>query len=160
MKSKVHSKVEPTSDARFYEGLQIVDESTSQLPTVAPKDKKGRKVNKKVLLLVQKAIDSASQFENHLKRDFTTQNLIDNKAAHDSNLAKIAELNKHIDRLTSANTCIGKEMDLDYRAIYAASQDAADDDVTLVPIRDTLGAPFKKKAAGEGKKGKKMPKTP
>lgn len=160
MKSKVHAKVDATSDARFFEGLQIIDESTSKLPTVAPKDKKGRKVNKNILPLIQKAIDSAPQLENHLKRDFTTQNLIDNKAAHDSNLAKVAELYKHIDRLLSANTCIGKEMDIDFRIIYAASQDAADEDVTLIPTRDTLGTPFKRTGGSEGKKGKKTPKMP
>ncbi len=160
MKSKVHSKVQPTSDARFYEGLQIIDDSNSHLPTVAPKDKKGRKVNKKILPLVQKAIDSAPKLENHLKRDFTTQNLIDNKAAHDSNEAKISELYSRIDLLISSNTLIGKEIDLDYRTIYAASQDAADEDVALIPIRDALGVPFQRKGAGEGKKGKKTPKTP
>lgn len=159
MQSKVHSKVETTSDALFYQGIQLINGYTSSLPTVSPKDKKGRKLNKKVLPLVQKAIDSAPKLENHLKRDFTTQNLIDNKAALDSNLDKVKVLLEQVDRLLSTNTCIGKEIDLDYRAIYAASQDAAQDDVAMISIRDELGAPFQKKAAGEGKKGKKVPKT-
>ena len=58
------------------------------------------------------------------------------------------------------NVCIGKVIDLDFRAIYAASQDGAEEDASLIPIRDELGAPFQKKATGEGKKGKKTPKTP
>ncbi len=159
MQSKVHSKVETTSDVLFYDGIQLINGYTRSLPTVAPKDKKGRKLNKKVFPLVEKAIESAPKLENHLKRDFTTQNLIDNKAALDSNLNKVKALLEQVNLLLSANTCIGKEIDLDYRIIYAASQNAAKEDVSLIPICDALGAPFKKKAAGEGKKGKKTAKT-
>ena len=160
MKSKVHSKVETTSDALFYDGIKLISAYTITLPMVSPKDKKGRKLNKKILPLVQKAIDSVPKLENHLKRSFSAQNIIDNKAAIDSNLEKVRVMLEQVSIILDNNVCIGKVIDLDFRAIYAASQDGAEEDASLIPIRDELGAPFQKKATGEGKKGKKTPKTP
>ena len=107
MDSKVHYRAEAQNDSNFTQGLQLISAATAQLPTISADDKKGRKLSKKVNALVPKAIDNHDALEKYLPRDFNPRNIVDNKAALDSNDAKVADLFKQISLYQNANVKIG-----------------------------------------------------
>ena len=113
--------------------------------------------------ILNKCVESVPQVDNHLPRNFTIQNLVDNKATVETNNSKITALEREIQRLKDANVYIGIQISEDYRAVYAASKKAAKKDASLIPLRDQLGAPFKKSSLNaitkKAKKLKKLPET-
>jgi hypothetical protein len=44
--------------------------------------------------------------------------------------------------LLDSLACVGIYIDVDYRIIYDATKKTAEDDVSLMPLRDELGEPY------------------
>jgi hypothetical protein len=149
MKSKNFLLTEETGDARFDEGLKAIQDFTDTLPVISAKDKKGNRLIKAVFSLMDKAIEVAPKLKDYLQGGFQLSNLVDNKAMYDNLAAKVAALKALIARLELAMSVIGIHMDSDYRKIYAAIDEAVEDDVSLKTTRDLLGSPYEKTAKSE-----------
>jgi hypothetical protein len=144
MKSKNFLLTEETEDTRFLEGLKGIQDFNDTLPVVSSTDKKGNKLSKTVAALLLKAIEVLPKLKGYLKGNFVASNIVDNKAKIESLQLKISAMLVEVKRMEAAIVVIGIHIDADYRQIYEAIKEAADDDVSLKDTRDQLGAPYAK----------------
>ena len=158
MRSKVPVTVPVKTENVSSEGQRGLIEGDFVLPEVSSKDKKGGKLTKSMKPLLDKAIESALQLEKYLPREFTTNNMVENQAASKRVQSKMTAIEREMKRHKDADTFIGIQIALDYRVIYEAAKKAAEDDASLIPLRDQLGAPFKKPTLSDEKKAEKKEK--
>ena len=159
MKSKVHVKIADVAEKTFNDSLLGIQTFNNNLPVVSKKDKSGSKLTKTMAPLLDKAIENVPLVEKYLPREFDVQNMVDNQAQSKKLQTKITALEREVKRLKNADTCIGIEIAKDYRIIYGATQKAAEDENSLMLIRDQLGKPFEKTANKDAQKAGKVAKN-
>ena len=144
MKSKNLFKLEEKAEANFLTALEGIKAFNDTLPIVSESDKQGNKLYKSVIPLLPTAISIAPRLTDDLRGGFDLNNIINNNAARESLIKKIADLKVEQQRMEAALACFVVNIDNDYREIYEAIKKTAKDDASLSETRDKLGEPYKK----------------
>jgi hypothetical protein len=144
MKSKNLFKLGEAAEASFANGLEGIKAFNDTLPIVSKTDQQGNKLYKSVIPLLPTAISIAPRLTENLRGGFDLNNIINNNAARENLIKKIADLEVEKHRMEAALACFVVNVDNDYREIYMAIKEAALDDASLTDTRDKLGEPYKK----------------